>query len=145
MSTTEPTGDGYTRDWLAGLSWESIESLNMALCANDHVQHGRSASSGEYEATKRLWNEARDSGPLHFADVVELCEKAHRLAPFLNFNGNTFVAVIRRLSQELPLGPAAIAAVRQSSGHYVAGVLSPEDARFMLDRLRTRNGKRSSR
>ena len=135
MSQPRPS-TGYVRNWLAGVPWESVEALNQALCAGGHAAHGRTTDG--YEKTKSFWEEARAKGELHYADIVELCEKAHRAAPFLNFNGNTFVAIVRQFAHELPLGETGKAGVRQAAGHIVAGVLPPDQSEAFLIRLRKR-------
>lgn len=127
----------YEKAWLAGLPWESVVAINAALCQQAQAQHGRT-SEGGYEKAERAWENARLQECFHFADVIILGRECHRLSPFLFYNGNTFVVIVRRLSNELPLGAPGLAAVRQIAGHIVAGVLSlPEEQRF-LERLRKR-------
>ncbi|AHF93984.1 hypothetical protein OPIT5_02135 [Opitutaceae bacterium TAV5] len=128
---------GYERGWLAGLPWESVIAINAALCAEGNAQHG-CTSEGGYEAASTAWENARKAGRMHFAELAVLCKECHRLSPFLFYNGNTFVVIIRRLCSELPLGAPGQAAVRQIAGHMVAGVLPPEEERQFIRRLRSR-------
>jgi hypothetical protein len=72
------------------------------------------------------------------AEATDLCRRCHQLAPFCNFNGNTFVAVIRRVIAGLNLPPDQAAALRSLAGHIVAGTATPEEqAAFAatLDRM----------
>lgn len=61
------------------------------------------------------------------AEAADLCRRCHRLAPFCNYNGNTFVAVIRRVIKSLRLPPPQEALGRSLAGHIVAGTASPEE------------------
>ncbi|HAB18529.1 MAG TPA: hypothetical protein DCE44_19070 [Verrucomicrobiales bacterium] len=61
------------------------------------------------------------------AEATDLCRRCHRLAPFCNFNGNTFVAVIRRVIAGLTLPPDRAAALRSLAGHIVAGTATAEE------------------
>jgi hypothetical protein len=72
------------------------------------------------------------------AEATDLCRRGHQLAPFCNFNGNTFVAVIRKVISRLALPPDQAAVMRSLAGHLVAGTASAEEQRAfneLLDRL----------
>lgn len=62
-------------------------------------------------------------------EMVDLCRRCHRLAPFTNYNGNTFSAIARAAigALEIPSDTAAFA--RSLAGHIVAGVASEEEVR----------------
>lgn len=62
-------------------------------------------------------------------EVVEVCRKCHRLAPFTNFNGNTFAAIARILVRRLELAPEKEFLIRSLAGHIVAGVASEEEVK----------------
>lgn len=64
---------------------------------------------------------------MHLFDVVDLCRTCHRLAPFTNFNGNTFAAIARVLIDQLNLSAGRAAVVRSLVGHIVAGVASDQE------------------
>jgi hypothetical protein len=77
------------------------------------------------------------------AEATDLCRRCHQLAPFCNFNGNTFVAVIRKVVATLPLPPDQATAVRSLAGHIVAGTATTEEQRafsLLLDRLSANSG-----
>jgi hypothetical protein len=78
---------------------------------------------------------------MSLAEVAELCRRCHLLAPFCNFNGNTFATVIRLVVSGLGLPEADSLVLRSLAGHIVAGVATQEErtafAEF-IDRLATR-------
>lgn len=57
------------------------------------------------------------------SDLLELCFQCHRLAPFCNYNGNTFVTIVKTLmADELKrLPPDEAHVLRSIAGHIVAG------------------------
>lgn len=60
-------------------------------------------------------------------DVIDICRRCHRLAPFTNYNGNTFAAIARIIIRKLNLEPEKEHLVRSLAGHIVAGVASDEE------------------
>ena len=60
-------------------------------------------------------------------EMIETCRKCHRLAPFTNYNGNTFAAIARSLLDTLQLPAETAAVIRSLAGHIVAGVASDEE------------------
>ena len=62
-------------------------------------------------------------------DAIEVCRRSHRLAPFTNFNGNTFAAIARTLVKKLDLEHAQEQLARSLAGHIVAGVASDEEVK----------------
>jgi hypothetical protein len=114
------------RAWLGDYSWEFVTAQNAMLCAAKNALH-QSTSDG-YEPTRRLWEEfyLRE---MTLAEVVEICRRCHRTAPFCFYNGNTFAAIIRDVVNQLDLAPGKKAVVRSLAGHIVAGVASVEEER----------------
>ncbi len=106
------------RAWLEPYSWEIVVSLNAALCQAKQALH-RATSDG-HEPARKLW-EGKRSEALSLDEAVDLCRRCHRLAPFCNFNGNTFAAIARQLTQELRLPADQAHLVRSWAGHIVAG------------------------
>lgn len=49
------------------------------------------------------------------------------MAPFTNFNGNTFSAIARIIIRKLNLSPEEDFIIRSLAGHIVAGVASDEE------------------
>jgi hypothetical protein len=131
--------------WLEPFTWPVIVETNRRLCLPKGVLH--KPTSDGYEPTRRLW-ESRHRLVITLAEATDLCRQCHRLAPFCNFNGNTFVAVIRRVIAGLALPADQAAALRSLAGHIVAGTATPEEqAAFarILDRLAANPPDQSTR
>ncbi len=62
-------------------------------------------------------------------EMVDFCRRCHRLAPFTNYNGNTFSAIARALIESLEISRDTAALARSLAGHIVAGVASEEEVR----------------
>ncbi len=60
-------------------------------------------------------------------EMIILCRQCHRLAPFTNYNGNTFAAIARALIDNLEIPRDAVTIARSLAGHIVAGVASDEE------------------
>ncbi len=115
--------------WLKDATWSVVTEINRQLCAPKAAQHGR--TSDGHTAAQRLWD-ATHRRALDLRQVAELCHECHRLAPFLNYNGNTFVAVARQTVAQLTLPAAQAALLRSIIGHIVAGTAEPpEHAKFL--------------
>lgn len=113
-----------TRAWLAPFTWPVIVETNRQLCLPKGALH--MPTSDGYEAGRALWEKSHVQ-PQTLAEAVELCRRAHQLAPFCNFNGNTFVAVIRKVIAALPLPTDQATIARSLAGHIVAGIATAEE------------------
>ena len=100
-----------------------VIALNAALCQAKSALH-KPAKEG-YEPARKLWENLHQQA-MWLDEAVDLCRQCHRLAPFCNFNGNTFAAIARQLIPELKLPPDQAHIVRSWAGHIVAG--TAEDA-----------------
>ena len=60
-------------------------------------------------------------------EMIDLCRRCHRLAPFTNYNGNTFSAIARALIDALDIPRDTAILGRSLAGHIVAGVASDEE------------------
>lgn len=109
--------------WLKAVDWSVVCAINQQLCAAKHAQYG--PTSDGHATTMALWDKTHRE-PLTLDALVELCRRCHQQAPFLNYNGNTFVAIARQVIAGLPLG-AGTAALRSLAGHIIAGTASPEE------------------
>ena len=112
------------RAWLEPFTWPVIMETNRQLCLPGGPLH--KPTSDGYEPTRQLW-ENRYRNAMTLAEAVDLCRRCHQLAPFCNFNGNTFVAVMRKAISVLPLPPDQAALLRSLAGHIVAGIATPEE------------------
>lgn len=112
--------------WLAPYTWPVIVEANRQLCLPKGALH-KPTSEG-YEPARELWEDARHR-EMTLGEAVDLCRHCHQLAPFCNFNGNTFVAVIRKAIATLALPPGGATLLRSLAGHIVAGVATAEEQR----------------
>jgi hypothetical protein len=123
------------RAWLQPFTWAVIVETNRQLCLPKAALH--KPTSDGYEPTRQLW-ETTHRTEMTLAEATDLCRRCHRLAPFCSFNGNTFVAVIRKVIAALPLVPESATALRSLAGHIVAGTATLEEQRdfaAILNRL----------
>ena len=116
--------------WLSEIPWSVVVETNRLLCAPKGAFHG--PTSDGFETTKQLWNK-RYTSEMELNQAIQLCRKCHRLAPFCNFNGNTFVAIIRTIIGNLDLSPDLSVALRSLAGHIVAGISTPEEEKQLLE------------
>jgi hypothetical protein len=128
-----------TRKWLAIVPWETVISINAALCEARKALH--KPTSDGYEPTKKLWEENR-ARELSLPDLLQICFKAHRLAPFCNYNGNTFVTIVKTLLDDelnhLPPDQAHI--LRSIAGHIVAGTATDIEHKQLQEILLAMSG-----
>ncbi len=115
-----------SRTWLAEVPWEMVVWQNEQLCKSKNAHHGPT-SDGHAEC-RELWEELRMK-MMHLDEMVDLCRKCHRLAPFTNYNGNTFSAIARALIEALEISRDTATLARSLAGHIVAGVASEEEIR----------------
>ena len=87
------------RAWLELFDWEMVTATNAALCQAKNALH--KPTSDGYARTRALWEESH-LRLMTLAEMVDLCRECHRLAPFCNYNGNTFAAIARRQDRPIP-------------------------------------------
>jgi len=110
--------------WLEPFTWNFIENVNEAICIPGGHLHKKTADG--YEKTRSLW-ELNHKKVMSFEEAMELLYNCHRNAPFCNLNGNTFVAVARKVTEVVSLDPLKAHTVRSICGHIVAGTLKPNE------------------
>ena len=115
-----------TQTWLADIPWDLVVFQNAALCKQKNALH--KATSDGHDDTMALW-EAHHQQPMSLHEVIDLCRRCHRMAPFCFYNGNTFAAIARLLIGEMNLPPTQAAVIRSLAGHIVAGVASDEEVK----------------
>jgi hypothetical protein len=124
---------GLNKNWLQVVPWEAVVSINAALCDARKALH-KPTSEG-YAPAKELWERNR-SRRFSLPELLRICFQCHRLAPFCNYNGNTFVTIVKTLLNEelkrLPPDQAHI--LRSIAGHVVAGTVT-EIERTQLDSI----------
>ena len=116
------------RAWLELIDWEFVSAANAALCQPKKALHKPTADG--HDRTRLLW-EKNYRREMFLDEAAELCRQCHRLAPFCNFNGNTFAAIVRSLVDTLKLRADQAQIIRTIAGHIVAGTASePESQEF---------------
>jgi hypothetical protein len=113
------------RAWLELFDWEFVTATNAALCQPKKALH-KPTSDGHVRA-RQLW-ERNHRREMFLDEAAELCRECHRLAPFCNFNGNTFAAIARSLVDSLKLKADQAQVIRTLLGHVVAGTASEVEA-----------------
>jgi hypothetical protein len=114
------------RPWLAQVPWEMVVWQNEQLCRSKNAHHG--PTSDGHADCKTLWETSRMES-MSLDEMVDFCRRCHRLAPFTNYNGNTFSAIARALIESLEISRDTAALARSLAGHIVAGVASEEEVR----------------
>jgi hypothetical protein len=124
---------GLNKNWLQVVPWETVVSINAALCEARKALH--KLTSDGYIPAKDLWERSRLK-KLSLPELLQICFQCHRLAPFCNYNGNTFVTIVKTLlNEELKRLPPDQAHILQSiAGHVVAGTVT-EIERTQLDSI----------
>lgn len=115
------------RNWLQPFTWAVIVETNRQLCLPTGALH--KPTSDGYEPARQLWDSLHRTA-MTLAEAADLCRRCHRLAPFCNFNGNTFVVVIRKVISSLSLAPDQAAAIRSLAERIVEGIATPEEQRW---------------
>jgi len=111
--------------WFINRDWEFVVAMNAGLCQSGNALH-KPTTEG-YEETKAFWNQNYQR-ELTLTEAVEICRQCHRMAPFCNFNGNTFVAIIRDcIAHTGGLSNQQTALAKSLAGHMVAGTAAPEE------------------
>lgn len=118
--------------WLNAVSWESILTLNKALCQAQKVEP--SIHAGKLDQARQLW-EAAGRGSLTLKQALDLCRQCYELKCFVFNNGNTFAAAGRTMLEEhlKSLPPVEAQIIRTTVSHYVVGLIG---RRELMDVLR---------
>ena len=109
--------------WLASVSWQAVLDVNAALCHTQKTSHQPNPKT--HEATRRLWEQSLAQN-LPLVAALQICRKAQELAPFIFNNGNTFAAIGQAMVEDIArcFPPVEAAILRNTVGHYIAGVIS---------------------
>lgn len=114
----------YRDKWLEPFSWDFVTAQNQILCANKSAHHG--PTSDGHDLGKELW-QTNCQQEISLFEAVEICRKCHKIAPFTNYNGNTFAAIARIMIKKLDLKPEDEFLIRSLAGHIVAGVAGEDE------------------
>jgi hypothetical protein len=125
------------KKWLEPIPWDVVEFINQSASTRGQAQFGH--TSDGYAPSKKLWEENL-TRELSLEDALDICLRCHRLAPFLNFNDNTFAGIAKAMVREiLPhLGPQLAQAFESVVGHYVAGTEGRDALKRALAEVETK-------
>ena len=107
-----------------------MTATNAALCQPKRALH--KPTSDGHERTRQLWEKNHRRG-MFLDEAADLCRECHRLAPFCNFNGNTFAAIVRSLMDTLKLRADEAHIIRSLLGHVVAGTATDAEAKELWE------------
>jgi len=118
------------RAWLEPFDWEFVTAANAALCQPKRALH--KPTSDGHDGARKLWEKCHKQR-MKIYEAADLCRECHRLAPFCNFNGNTFAAIARNLVETLKLKADEAHVVRSLLGHVVAGTASDIEKKELFE------------
>ena len=116
------------RAWLELFDWEFVTATNAALCQPKKALH--KPTSDGHDRARDLW-ERNYRREMLLDEAADLCRECHRLAPFCNFNGNTFAALARSLVDTLKARADEAHVIRSLLGHAVAGTASDVETKAL--------------
>lgn len=110
------------KKWLHAVPWDSVLSVNKALCQAQKLEPSTKARS--LEEARAHWESAIHRS-LSLKEVLDVCRECHEMAPFTFNNGNTFAAVGRTIIEEWTkaLPPVEGQIVQTTVSHYIAGLI----------------------
>lgn len=122
------------KQWLMGVTWDSILNVNRTLCQAQKVEPATRPKP--LAAAQSVWEKASRQ-PLALAEVFDACRTCCELAPFVFNNGNTFAAVGRSVIEDhLKSAPPVEAQIlRTTVGHYIAGKVDRRELCAVLAQL----------
>jgi hypothetical protein len=120
------------KQWLASVPWQSVLSINQALCQAQKTEHKPTAAG--YVAAQKAW-EAASPKQMTLPEVLDVCKKCHDLSPFVFNNGNTFAAIAKTLIEDglQNVAPLEAQIIRATVAHYVAGLVGKRELIKILD------------
>ena len=119
------------RRWFGAVPWDSVVTLNKALCQAQKMDPLNNAKG--FESARSLW-EKTVAKNLTLEQAIEICHECHEQAPFTFNNGNTFAAIGRTLVEaSLQIMPPVEAQIlRTTIAHYIVGLISERELRQVL-------------
>lgn len=120
------------KQWLNAVPWESVLTLNKALCQAQKTDPLNNSKG--YEQARRFW-EAAVGRKMTIREAIDICHQAHDIGPFTFNNGNTFAAIGRTLVDDYlkAVPPVEAQILRTTICHYVVGLI---DRKELLQVLR---------
>ena len=119
------------KQWLSVAPWESVLSVNQALCSAKKEIHQPNPKG--YDAARNLW-EKSISRTMSLRDALDVCRRCQELGPFVLFNANTFTALGRTLLEDglKLLPPVEAQIIRSTVSHYIAGMIGKRELAQVL-------------
>lgn len=119
------------KQWLQAMPWDSVVTLNKALCQAQKVEH-LADSEGAHDA-RALWEKA-SSRKQSIGDAFQICHDCHDLVPFTFNNGNTFAAIGRTLVEDYlqQMPPVEAQIIRTTIGHFIVGLIGRKELKQVL-------------
>lgn len=110
--------------WIKDIKWNYVVSQNATLCKARTAHHG--PTSEGYSLTRDFW-ESNFRTEFEIPELLQFLKSCHRMAPFTNYNGNTFAAIGRIIVERAGFLDSELKSVRSLAGHIVAGVAGDEE------------------
>lgn len=122
--------------WLASLPWDKVRLINESLCKQ---QSTVCEMTRNHDAVRQLWEKAV-AQRMSLEQVLELCRRCYEMAPFTFNNGNTFASVGKSLLDPWlqTLAPLEAQILRNTVGHYIAGMINRKELVKVLRHFETR-------
>ena len=119
------------KQWLNAVPWESVVTLNHALCQAQKLEPLKNART--HDKARRLWEKAVQKN-LTIREAFEACHDCHELAPFTFNNGNTFAAIGRTLFEDnlKQMPPVEAQIIRTTVCHYIVGLIGRKELQDVL-------------
>ena len=127
------------RNWLGTVPWDSVVSLNQALCQAQKLEPLHNAKG--MPAAQRVW-ETSAPRRLTLRAVIEVCHDAHSLSPFTFNNGNTFAAIARTLLEDQlkQVTPLEAQIIRTTVCHYIVDLIDAKELQQVLRHFESKLG-----
>ena len=122
--------------WLTSYTWDKVQEINQSLCQQQNMTFQTNSKS--YLAVRELWQKAA-SQQLSLQEVLDLCRRCYEMAPFTFNNGNTFATIGKSIVDEWinTLPPVEAQIMRNTVGHYVAGIIGKKELQQVLQHFQT--------
>jgi hypothetical protein len=120
------------KQWLESVPWQSVLSINEALCRAKQSEHKTNPKS--CLSVEKMWESAVRK-PMTLPEALEVCKKCYEQSPFIFNNGNTFAAIAKTMVEDWlkTLPPVEAQIIRTTVAHYVAGMVGKRELLKVLD------------
>ncbi len=119
------------KQWLSATPWESVSTLNKALCQAQKLEPLNAAKG--HESARRIW-EAAVNRKMSIREAFDICHQVHDIGPFTFNNGNTFAAIGRTIVEDYlrAVPPLEAQILRTTICHYVVGQVDRKELHQVL-------------